>query len=374
MVDLMIGIYSVYKTIMHIDLAAAGVVLSISAWIGEGSQILWGPLSDRGHHKRLIALGVFLTASSGLLGYVSTIWAIFPLILFTYIGSAAFHPCAAGLAGTLNPDKRGLYLAIYASGGALGLAASQILFYYCYQTFNGHVSILMLPSILVIALLFLCKKGLKVPHQPRKSPLVIRQMLALFKDRQMRILYGTQVANQTLLWGTIFLLPDVLLSRGCEEWVTYGGGHLAFVLGMGCMMIPAGLVADRFSPRIVMLIGTSVGLVIFYSFLCFPTQTTSVVMTELFMLGACWGVISPVGLALGSRLYPDRPGLVSAFLMGMVWCISESLGPSSGSLTKLFDGSDAPAQALLVLGSLGFFASYFAWLLPVPQSEELVAA
>lgn len=370
MVDMMIGIYSVYKTMTGMDLATAGLILSVSAWIGEGSQIIWGPMSDRGYRKHLVLLGVFLTTASALLGYVETFWAIFPLILLTYIGSAAYHPCAAGLAGSLNSSRRGLYLAIYASGGAIGLAASQTIFYHTHSAFGGHVSVLIIPSIVLIVALLVLPSGFSVPVKMPKAAFSFGQVLGLFKDPHMRILYVVQVTNQTLLWGTIFLLPDVLLARGCEEWVTFGGGHLAFILGGGLMMIPAGMLSDRFSARAVLLVGTGLGLLLFYYFMFVPSVDSVVVMSTLVCLGACWGMVHPVGLALGNRLYPETPGLVSAFLMGMVWCLSESAGPSSGALTKLFDGPNAPVQALQVMGLLGIVSVAFAWMLPVLEREE----
>ncbi len=370
MVDVMIGIYSVYKTMMGMDLAAAGVILALSAWIGEGSQIVWGPLSDRGYRKHLVVLGLVLTTASALLGYVDTFWTILPLILLTYIGSAAYHPCAAGLAGSLNPARRGLYLAIYASGGAIGLAASQAVFYHTHNTFEGHVSVLIIPSVILILALLFIPNGLDVPVKAPRNPFGLGKVLGLFKDPHMRVLYGVQVTSQTLLWGAVFLLPDVLLARGCEDWVTFGGGHLAFILGGGMMMIPAGMLSDRFSARAVMLVGTAIGAVIFYYFLLVPATDSFIVLSTLACLGASWGLVGPVGLALGNRLYPDIPGLVSAFLMGMVWCISESAGPSSGALTKLFEGPNAPAQALQLMGALGIASVAFAWRLPVLGREE----
>jgi len=373
MVDMMIGIYSVYKTMMGMDLAAAGIILAVSAWIGEGSQILWGPLSDRGYRKHLVLLGVFLTTASALLGYVDTFWTILPLILLTYIGSAAYHPCAAGLAGSIQAKKRGLHLAIYASGGALGLAASQMIFYNTHSAFGGHVSVLIIPSVILILVLIFLPTGLDIPVKAPKEAFGLGQVLSLFKDPHMRWLYGLQVASQTLLWGMVFLLPDVLLARGCEEWVSFGGGHLAFILGSGAMMIPGGILADHFSPRIVMLVGAGIGLVVFNYFLLIPSVDSLMLTCTLVCLGACWGVIHPVGLALANRLYPETPGLVSAFLMGMVWCVSESAGPSSGALTKLFEGVDAPAKALQVLGVLGIVSVIFAWMLPVIEREEETA-
>ena len=61
-------------------------------------------------------------------------------------------------------------------------------------------------------------------------------------------------------------------------------------------------------------------------------------LTMLFFLGATLGAINPIALALGNRMAPHHPGAVSAFLMGMVWCVSEGLGQAGGGLLQ--PGSD----------------------------------
>jgi hypothetical protein len=55
--------------------------------------------------------------------------------------------------------------------------------------------------------------------------------------------------------------------------------------------------------------------------------------------------------------------------MGMVWCVSESLAPASGILTKVFTEGNAPAQALMVMGIMNFIGLWAAIRLPVHSSE-----
>ncbi len=43
LVDFMIGIWAIYKTIAHLDLFLAGVISGVGAFIGEGMQIFFGP-------------------------------------------------------------------------------------------------------------------------------------------------------------------------------------------------------------------------------------------------------------------------------------------------------------------------------------------
>lgn len=368
-VDFQIGIYSVYKSMVHLDLAIAGSVGIFAAILGEGCQAIFGSWSDAGHQKKLLAMGMLFCISSSLMAYTVHCPTLLLLLLCTFIGSAAFHPSAAGIVGALS-RRKGLFIGIFASGGALGLALSQICFYHAYHYLQGSTSILALPLLLLsTCLLFVKVETVKTPSSKKLS-----DVLSLFKRADFRSLYYVQLCNQTLYWGMVFLLPDVLSATGYSAEISFGGGHLAFIAGSALMMIPGGVVADRYSPKVVIIAAMAGGVLFFYSFLFAGLTHPFIILSLLVCLGACFGVVSPLGLALGYRLLPSRPSLVSAFVMGMVWCISESLAPASGILTKLFAGDDAPIQALTWMGLLNIAGLLLAFRLSdEPQVEATVA-
>jgi FSR family fosmidomycin resistance protein-like MFS transporter len=170
----------------------------------------------------------------------------------------------------------------------------------------------------------------------------------------------------------MFLLPDMLLSRGYEPWITFGGGHLMFILGSAVMMIPAGYLADRYSSRTVLLISIVASMVFLYLLLLNPLMGDYTLLTLLFAMGAAFGANSPVSILLGTRLVPSQKGLVSAFSMGLVWCISEGIGQGLGGFLATCFSNDAPAKALAVLGTLLLAGTFTAYLLP--QKEEAIPA
>ena len=154
-IDAMLGIWPVYKSLASINLATAGLIVAIGAFIGEGSQLFFGPLSDKGYRKTLIIVGLFATLGSAFLAYSTHYGVLFGLYLLTCLGSGCFHPAAASLMGSLIPAHRGLLLTIFASGGSLGLATSQMIFTHTYDYFNGHTYILAVPgAVLAFFLIF----------------------------------------------------------------------------------------------------------------------------------------------------------------------------------------------------------------------------
>lgn len=372
LVDGMLGIWPIYKSLAQLDTAKAGLIVAVGAFIGEGSQLFFGTFSDKGYRKLLIILGLILALANSFLAYSSEYIVLGGLYLLTSLGSGCFHPCASSLVGNLMPARRNLIMTIFAAGGSLGLATSQFIFRYVQEFFEGQTYLLALPAlVLALVLAFfplpqVAQKDTGVPHMKLKD------FVSFFKNSTLRSLYISQVANQSILWGTIFILPDALKVLGHTDWICYGGGHFCLVMGATCMMIPGGYLADLYSPRQVMLFGGLISGVAFYLLLFSGGISLFLVLCTLFVLGASLALMNPLAVALGNRLEPKRSGAISAFLMGLVWCLSEAIGPGGvGFMTTLFDDY-APVKALAVLGSLFLIQIYTTILLPkeVPVLEN----
>lgn len=375
-VDTMLGIWPVYKSLAGLDLTKAGLVVAAGALIGEGSQLFFGAFSDRGYRKHFMILGLLLAIASTFLASFVHYGALLCLYILTCIGSGSFHPAAGGLMSSLVPSRRGLLMSIFASGGSLGLACSQLIFMHAYTSFDGQTYLLALPVVVVAFMVILYRfpsSSLPVSsHVPRG---ILKDFKAFFKFPPLRMLYFSQVANQSILWGTIFILPDALKTLGQAEWICFGGGHMCFILGGAFMMVPAGYLADKYSARQIILIAGIVSCVAFYFILFSAGISMWIGLTALFVLGASLTLVSPLGIALGARFEPTRPGSVNAFLMGLVWCVSEALGPGGvGVMTAFFDDY-APVKALAVLGLLFLIQIYATYCLPknVPEMAEVVA-
>jgi FSR family fosmidomycin resistance protein-like MFS transporter len=371
-VDFMLGVWPVYKTMSGLDLAAAGTIAAACAFLGEGMQLLFGSLCDKGFKKRLVLFGLIFTCANALLILTQSYFVLFFLFLFTCMGSGAFHPAATSLVGSLTENRKSFYIGIFASGGALGMAVSQITFSKLLGILESNTILIVLPSLLLIVFMLLYGYSAREEMGPKKERFNIKNFKHFFKNRDLRALYINQVCNQTIAWATIFLLPDVLITRGYDETVSFGGGHFAFIVGSAIMMIPSGYLADKYSSQKVMMVATTIGAIFFYIFLFMPNLDDLSLLGVLFIMGAAIGVIQPVAVAFGNILCKSKPGMVSAFLMGLVWCVSECLGPAGGGfLTKLFV-EDAPAKALSLIGIL-FFVSFFATAILPRKAKDVFA-
>ncbi len=367
-VDVMLGIWPVYKSLAQIDLAQAGFIAAGGAFIGEGSQLFFGALSDRGYRNYCLLFGLAMAAAALLLAKTTSISLLFLFFMVTCLGSGCFHPSAASLVSTIRPAKRNLLMSIFAAGGGLGLAFSQLIFM---STLGEGGSMIWIGSafFLLLFLLFYFRStpvsSSSFPASPGQSS--YSRLFAFFKVPALRSLYFSQVANQSLYWAIIFILPDALQALGHPAWICFGVGHLCFILGGVVMMVPGGLLADRYSARSLMIVLSFTGMIFFYLLLSFGAYSIWVALPLLALLGASLAILNPIAVSFGVRLAPSSPGLVSAFLMGLVWCVSEAVGPGSIGLMSSFFSDYAPIKALAVLGVLFLVQIYHTLLLPKEQ-------
>ena len=239
-------------------------------------------------------------------------------------------------------------ITLFTSGGTLGIALSQIIFYHSFYYFQGHTVFLAIPLMMLVVCLTL--SNVKPIEQPRSAQgsFSLGTFKTFFRRKDLSLLYISQVCNQSLCWGAIFLLPDVLISREYESWLCFGGGHLCFVMGSFLMQPIAGLLADKYSCRTVILAATALGMAGFYLFIFSPLMPTSWLMILLFFLGTAMGLVNPVSGPGALALVPENPGMIKAhFLWAWSGVSLEGIGQGGGGSIRQNCLEDMSLQKLL---------------------------
>lgn len=365
--DFFTGIWPIYKTVAQIDIVQAGLIAGISGFCGEILQIIFGYLCDRGHRQKILFLGLATASAVLWITFTSSIFGCFILMLLLMIGSSAFHPAAAGFAGALSPGQKGKTILFFASGGAIGLGISQIVFTSLMGKFNGHAIVLLVPVMAVLALTFFHR----FPHIAETGP---KTNLRRFFDpimhcrRSLTLLYFAQVANQGFIYAFMFLMPDLLMERASHTWLTFGGGHCCFILGSALTMIPAGILCDRFGQKKILFTVVLGATALLYLFLHQPFASLTSNIILLTSLGAFLGIVNPIIISWGNFLVPQSPSTVSAILMGFAWCVAY-FGPTcAGYMCGLYS-QNAYLITLSIMGTLLIVISFLVFLLPDPRKE-----
>lgn len=364
LLDFFTGIWPIYKTIAGVDLAKAGLIAGLAGFFGELLQLFFGYFSDRGFRKVITMLGVALSSTVLWITFTDDIVTSFFVLLLLMIGSGSFHPAAVGFAGLLSPERKGRNILLFASGGALGLAVSQLAFTKALHLFGGHATIFFIP----VAVLLLAMAFYPIEEQMNNKKLSFKEFLQplMRKKGPLTLLYITQVCNFSMLTAFMFLLPDLMRAKGCHTWLCMGGGHMCFVIGGALLMIPVGYLSDKFGTKPVALTILFSSLLLFYSFLFqteFPLWKTVLFLTTL---GGFMGTVTPVLVSWGNKLVPESPSTVSALMMGFAWCLANLGSLWAGLIAKNVRTEEPITITLCIMGSM--LALGFSLILFMPRT------
>ena len=343
-VDCCTGIWPVYKTLAQLDLTKAGLIAMTGSISGNGLQLAFGLLADRGWRNRLLVAGLALSGAVTLVPWTDSYLLLFALVLVTYLGAGAFHPAGTGAAALLSRSRTGMVVGVFMAGGYAGYALSQTLFSTVYAWSHAWT-----PVLLVIPLAAAAAVALRMP--PMVAPLRAGRGMRASVARHRRLLsalFLVQVFATAISLSLVFLLPDLMMARGAPSWMVQGGMHMALVLG-GCVsLLPAGHAADRWGARRVLLAAnTATGLLLAVFLLRSSASVLDLVLVAAF--GAFNCINNVVTVSEGNRTLPGETSAVSALLMGLPWCFAAVAVALAGTLADAAHGG-TPVAALTWLG------------------------
>ncbi len=366
LLDFFTGIWPIYKTIAGIDLAKAGLIAGLSGFFGEILQLCFGYFADRGFRKKVILLGLVLGSSILWITFTDDLWTSFFILLLLMMGSGSYHPAAAGFAGLISSERKGRNILFFTSGGAIGLATSQLVFTKTLDLCGGHALVLLTPVFLLVTMIAFYPMREQNDNRKLSFKEFIRPLLRA--KRPLLLLYVTQVFNYTLITTFLFLLPDLMRSKSCHTWLCMGGGHLCFVLGGAMLMVPAGHLCDKYGHKPVLLMTIFSALLFLYSFLIQPEHSLGKTLLFLTALGGFMATVNPMIVSWGNKLVPESPSTVSGLLMGGAWCVANLGTIGAGFLAKAI-AFNPIATTLCLLGLL--LAAGFFLILFVPQARPI---
>ncbi|MDN3507079.1 MAG: MFS transporter [Simkaniaceae bacterium] len=366
-VDFFMGIWPVYKTMASIDIAMAGLIMGIAVFTGDILQVGFGILSDRGHQKKLLVLGLLTSAAALFLTFTSGLWSVLALMLLAMIGSSSFHPSALGLVNQFRNSKNNPVL-LFSAFGTLGLALSQIVFIRFTNLFGGHAHPLIVP--LIIILFFWLFHRLPT-QQIEKKKFSLREFFTPFlaHKRSLILLYITQVLCYGVLLAVMFMLPDILQYKNSSPWLTWGGGHMCLIFGSMIGMLLFSSLSERIGYRKTLLGAILSSFILLNIFLFSPLPPGLLSTPFLAILGAALYLTTPVVISWGNKLVPESPSTVSGLLMGLAWALSSLVPGLSGFIANSF--STSPYTMTISLLSLLLIPSFFCITL-MPSLERKV--
>jgi MFS family permease len=293
-------------TVLGAPAAVVGAVEGIAEGVAAVTKVVAGRVSDRFRKKPLVALGYGLAAVGKVFVAAAGVW---PVVL---VGRAVDRfgkgirgaPRDALLVQGIPASARGRAFGFHRTADTAGAVIGPLLALAGYELLHHELRPLLwvavVPAVLSVLLVGLLRESPRAPvaSEPPRPPAVVAE----------RVVLGVAFWRVVGVLGLFSLVnfPDALLLLRLHE-IGFGVtevilAYVGYNLVYTALSYPAGVIADRLSPRTVVAVGL----------LVFATAYTGLGLTEDHLAawlliggyGAYTGLTDGVGKAWVSQLLP----------------------------------------------------------------------
>ncbi len=304
---------------LKLSLALVGLLLSIFSISSSLVQPIAGLISDRLSRYYFLVLGPFITAIfMGFLGWVNRYDMLILILFLSGIGTAMFHPTGAAAVGMVNHHRRGLFMSVFNTAGALGVALGSLVIIPITDRWGIQSTIFtIVPSILFSLYASQILFAQKQFQQPLRSWGEISQS---FKPHRLLLtnLYLMVLVRATIVQSFVGFIPLYLTSKGESHAV--GGTALAiFQLFTTAGILIGGYLFDRIGSEKTLQLSFVAILPCALGFIHFSLGWSLVCLA---LLGLFIQLSTSVNIVLAQQALPQQASLVSSIMMGLGWGVS----------------------------------------------------
>lgn len=362
-VDSYAGIMPVFFPLLlthfALDLKTVGLVSLAYSGMAAISQPLFGWVADR-FGTRMIGLALIWTATLfATLGLAPSFGILIILAAFAGLGSGAYHPFGAlGAGRVIGATQRNTAMALYVTGGTLGVALGPLLGVAAFGWLGLRgTAILCLPGILAAAwmLLEMRRTPAAAHHTERRAA-----DLAAIPWRMLAVVIGVMMTINGALFSLQAFVPTWFAARGYGP-AFYGPLATTLLLAHAVGAVGAGALADRFGRRRVIVASL---MLLVPSMLVFTISDGLTAFITIAMIGLSVAPTGPLLLLTAQQLMAGRAGVASGMILGLGFVTGAIGVPIVGALGDAL-GLQTALQLLVILVIVGVA---LAWRLPDERS------
>ena len=367
-------LWAFFQSHYNLTVAQFAYLPTVIVFCGSITQPFMGYFSDGRDRMALAALGLFVTGIFvSCIGFAPSAYILAAFLIFASFGSSLFHPTAGGLVTALTPHRANLSMAIFLTGGTLGMALASITGTQIVERYGIQYLWLIVIPVLILAP-FILWQSRKIPvHERRitagkidfsilKKTRSLRTLFAFFnKTRSLWTLFAISVLRSVTHTGFVSFTAILGASRGWATseigWV-FSGYLLSSTLGR----ITGGYLADRMSQR-KLLAFSCASSAIFHAGFCLTDGYVSLI--SFFVAGYLFDLGITTNISLAQRALPHNTSTATGLVMGFSWGMAGLAMIGVGSLAEW----TSTATALVVVSLVLIPATLLVALLPSEYGE-----
>jgi MFS transporter, FSR family, fosmidomycin resistance protein len=342
----------------HLSFAAAGGLVFGQTISSSIVQPLFGLLADRRPIPSILPLGIAVaalgTAAATVLPTYSLMWAAF---FFAGFGVAAYHPEGARYTRYASGRRQVTAMSVYSMGGILGFAAAPTVLTPLVLNLgmSGATWACLIPALGGCGLWLGLRRITRQLQSPRAALTAAHDVndWNAFGRLTAVLLIRTVVFFGMSAFLPLFWIAALHRSKAEAEIVLIAlptFGTVGAVIG--------GRLADRFSTRIVVILGSLLSGPLLIAVTVAPSPTLAMLLLVPLALAA-WAPNSVI-VVMGQEYLPNRIGTAVGVTTGLAFGLGGVLTPAMGA----FADSYGLSETLLCLGFAPLLAAGLACTLP----------
>ncbi len=331
-----------------------GIITGLVSITTNFGQPLFGYLADRFRIPHMVALGpVIVGLFIGLMALPEHVVTLGAMYMLAGIGTALFHPQGATLAGRVSGSRRGLGMAAFSAGGAIGYGAGALIGVLLFERFGwpGLFGATVLGG-LTAAMVFAMDPGARYPDTA-VEPMRLRIHVLPYL-REVGVLFA-----MVSLRAMVIIVFTTFVALGVKQWgaSTRTGAWLlsTMIIGGGVGNFFGGWASDHLGRRNVTVVSLILCAPAFAAFIHYGLPAGYVVLP---IAGLLAQAAVSVNIVQGQELMPGAQGVASSLMMGASWGVGGLFLPLAGAAADTWGVLEMLAVVAWVpvlAGVLGFW-------------------
>ncbi len=339
-------LWAFFQGHFNLTVAQFAYLPTVIVFFGSIMQPFMGYFSDGRDRMALVALGLLVAGVFvSCIGFAPTAYVLAVFLLVASFGSSLFHPTAGGLVTALTPHRANLAMAIFLTGGTLGMALAAIAGTQIVERYGIQYLWLIGIPVFIFAP-FILWQSRKIPRHERRATAgkIDFSIFHATQTRPLWTLFAISVLRSIIHTGFVNFTAILGASRG---WSTgkIGWVFSAYLLSSTLGRITGGYLADRMSQRKLLAISCA-SSAIFHMGFCLTGGSVSLVL--FFVAGYLFDLGITTNISLAQRALPRNTSTATGLVMGFSWGMAGLAMIGVGSLAEW----TSTATALIVVSTV----------------------